>query len=227
MADKQHFQIDGCTFIHENVQGLHNIAREIWQDNAYRYTPEPNQIVVDAGANVGLFTVWAAMHGALVYAYEPCRASYEDLLRNVVLNHVEGRVFAHNFGLWSVTDRLTLWHLDSDSGGHSLLEPSRKHGEDVLCVNVDDALRTLRRIDFLKLDTEGAEYEILQYASPETLKKIQAFAVEWHGPAMGPNFQQDETHRYDRIRGRLDFLFELEELKTPQGWVNYTFGRRK
>ena len=43
----------------------------------------PNDIVVDIGANQGVFTCYAAYHGARVYAFEPFPQSFETLQENV------------------------------------------------------------------------------------------------------------------------------------------------
>ena len=45
---------------------------------------------------------------------------------------------------------------------------------------LEDVGRVLKRIDFLKLDCEGGEYEILFGCSEETLKKIKKISIEYH-----------------------------------------------
>jgi FkbM family methyltransferase len=85
----------------------------------------PNEILVDVGANVGMYTVWAAKtRGVRVYAFEPEAQNYALLNRNLVLNELGERVKAYCLAL-SDSDGFSELHLsDLRAGGscHSLGE---------------------------------------------------------------------------------------------------------
>ena len=56
----------------------------------------PGEVLVDVGANVGMYTVWAARtRGARVYAFEPESLNYALLNRNNVANKLETQVVAY------------------------------------------------------------------------------------------------------------------------------------
>ena len=70
-----------------------------------------------------------------------------------------------------------------NTSAHSLNKKS-KVSVDVLCTTLDDIFfeNNVECCDLLKMDCEGAEYEIILSASMETLKKISQIIMEYHAP---------------------------------------------
>lgn len=148
---------------------------------------EDNWTVIDIGAGIGDFCIFAAFDkpGVVVYAFEPYPGSFTLLQKNLVLNDVEN-VKAFQKAVWSKVDEL---HLDF-SEGEPLQISSR---EDISClgrqipVKVEGASlvsvmaeEQIDQVDLLKLDCEGAEYEILLKTSPEILHRIKRIIMEYH-----------------------------------------------
>lgn len=82
-------------------------------------------ILLDCGANVGMYTVWAAMtRGARVYAFEPESQNYAILNRNIVLNGIASSATAYCAGLADRSGLSVLHMADMRVGGscHSLGE---------------------------------------------------------------------------------------------------------
>jgi FkbM family methyltransferase len=142
-------------------------------------------IVVDVGAHIGSFTLlaaWMAPEGR-VLAYEPEPSNFEMLERNVGLNgltHV--RAAACAVGGVAGERELFFSAKPSSTGGHSLVRPGGRSIR-VRCTTLDRIVadEALDRIDFLKLDCEGAERELLEGASAETLARVRRGAMEVHG----------------------------------------------
>jgi FkbM family methyltransferase len=131
---------------------------------AFRRAVRPGWTVIDAGANVGaysmLFALWAGSEGA-VYAFEPDPAAYEGLCRHIALNGLSGRVHPFPVALTDGADgRVALAR--HGSSGLSRLAPRSARTIDVDAVSVDDFCRS-RGIspDLIKIDVEGAEDLIL------------------------------------------------------------------
>jgi FkbM family methyltransferase len=140
--------------------------------------------VLDIGAALGDFTVHAARqcpHGT-VYAYEPFPASFALLEQNVRLNQLANvRLFALAVG-GLPTGRLVL-HTTGAAGQHSTaITTTTAPTLEVPSLSLDEIFRTqaLPRCDYLKIDCEGAEYEILFAASATTLQKIHHLCLEYH-----------------------------------------------
>lgn len=75
---------------------------------------EPKSVFWDIGANVGMYSLYAAKRGHRVYAFEPCSANYDVLCRNIRLNHFEDRITAWPIALAAskAPGQLFLWSGD-------------------------------------------------------------------------------------------------------------------
>jgi FkbM family methyltransferase len=215
-------------------EGDRAIVRETWEMNVYRYHPRPRDLVVDVGAHKGIFATWCALHGAFVHAYEPCLESFEALLRNAHMNHVETWISPRNLAVWSHACRLPLYYWPGDPGGNSLTENTRRESEDVLCTTLDEAFRYIRWCDFLKIDCEGSEFEIVGNAPQEVLQRCGAVSIEVHSPALDPGgrehpvkFTAYTPQRYAKMMDNLKVAgFKLEELRARNGDPNYIYATR-
>jgi len=149
--------------------------REIYVRNIYEeyYKLKKGDIVVDLGANMGLFTVKAAKavgDEGIVIAIEPEVDNLRFLERNVMENEV-GNVVIVPKGVWSGKDRLKLF-ISGFTGHHSLLHCEDKNRfVEVEVDTVDNILRELgvKKVDFIKMDIEGAEIEACK-GMKQTLK---------------------------------------------------------
>ena len=86
---------------------------------------KPGEILVDCGANVGMYTIWAAAtRRARVYAFEPEAQNYALLNRNILLNGLTESVSAYCLGLSDESGLSVLHMFDLRAGGscHSVGE---------------------------------------------------------------------------------------------------------
>jgi len=135
----------------------------------------PGDIVLDCGANIGLYTKRALLAGAdLVVAIEPAPENLVCLSRNLKGEIARGKVIIYPKGVWDKDDVLKLNMPKDNSAGDSVV---RKHAETDRSVEVElttidklvDEL-LLRRVDFIKMDIEGAERNAIAGAAA-TIKK--------------------------------------------------------
>ena len=116
-----------------------------------------NDIVVDVGANIGYYTLLMAKNGACVFSYEPEPQNFELLQKNVILNNFSSNVKLYNKAV-------------SNFNGHSNLVLSEYVGQHKLdnnrfgtkSIDVEVTKIELDKIDFAKIDVEGAELHVLQ-----------------------------------------------------------------
>lgn len=165
------------------------IIKETYLDRTYeRYgvALRPDWIVLDIGAFLGDFAVWAARQvtRGQIHAFEPVPSSYRLLLQNLQRNQL-ARVAAHPWAIAGSAGPQTLYVFANHAEQNSLL-PARMHGERqavvVEGVTLLDAFARLgiARCDFLKLDCEGAEYAILFSAPPDLFRRITHICLEYH-----------------------------------------------
>ena len=123
--------------------------------------------VIDVGAHVGVFTAKALELGAAkVVAVEPDPTNIECLRRNFANEIKEGRVVIYPKGAWSSATTLT-FHESSDNSGMPSAVIGRDGATFQLAVEQLDKIAEetgLKRVDFIKMDIEGAEREALKGA---------------------------------------------------------------
>ena len=164
---------------------------------------KPGDFVLDIGGHVGQYAVLFASlvsDSGQVISFEPDQSARAILEKNLALNNLTGRVLVEPLALFEVGGTHLLF-----SGGHAdataaLIRPSPnsdKHTVLEQLVNterLDDYIssRDLRCPDWIKLDTEGAEVNILRGAR-DTLKAGAKVACELHPyawPQFGTTFQE-------------------------------------
>jgi len=135
------------------------------------WDPKPGQVVVDAGASYGSYTLSAAAMGATVIAFEPDNAIFLDLLRNVEENGFQDRVTIQRLGLWDRTDSV-------DLKSYAPHWPAGTVANTFAMVPLDSF--DLQQVDWLKIDIEGAEAHALRGAVKTIARCKPTLIVEVH-----------------------------------------------
>jgi len=165
-------------------------------------------VVFDIGAHVGVVSAYLAKRwpGIRIYALEPVPANYQRLVRNLRANGCEG-VGAINAGLSGNGRFLSLQGNPSlNSGGYSaFVQGSNGNGPRIRVRTVTlewlFAQFNIARCKLLKIDCEGAEYEVLA-AKPELLGRVDYLVGEFHvSPTLSergrtPKMLLDLAHQY-------------------------------
>ncbi len=187
----------------------YHVFRELFLHDAYRLDPETRRLecVVDIGANIGMFAFRCAPRSERVICYEPYPANFSrlsDLFRyrpgvEVVQAAVAGR-----------SGRLRLFvpdgpkHQDLPSLFPRVGDVSATTFTDVAAVTLDQLFEnhSIDHCDLLKLDVEGAEYDILYGADEATLRRIERIVCEYHPvDAVTPDMNPDQLARFLELRG--------------------------
>ncbi len=139
--------------------------------------------IVDIGANMGTFAVHAAQCSpdARVYCYEPERHTFGFLKENIGLNGLEDRVSIMQCAVGSYDGLRDLTVGDSLTNSFYLVSDGASR-QTVNCTTLRDILarHELKAVDLLKINCEGAEYEILESCSETDLGRIRNIRLEYH-----------------------------------------------
>lgn len=143
-----------------------------------------DDVVVDIGANIGSFAVFAGSIARRVVSFEPAGSAFEMLSRNVALNGL-GNVEMVRAAVGGHNGEIVLYK-GADDAINTILKDISGNGsrgeETVPCMTLDAVFERygIDYCDFLKLDCEGAEYDILHSASPDALRRIGRISMEYH-----------------------------------------------
>ena len=160
----------------------HYVVHEILDGmDSYGIEGRPNNIIVDIGANIGIFTVYAATLNAdsKIISYEPEDENFLILGKNIHLSGIEDRVEIRKI---AISDSIGDIYLDGNSG---LTKTSKESGsQKVSCITLDELFKihNLTEVDILKVDIEGGEYDMFKNVSDNVLKVIKYIAMEVHWP---------------------------------------------
>lgn len=137
----------------------------------------PGDIVLDCGAHYGLFTRNALRSGASkVIAIEPAPLTLECLRRNLADEIAAGKVVVYPKGVWDKDDFLKLSLNHHESGANSFVvhreDDTPSNALPLTTIDKIVAELDLPRVDFIKMDIEGAERKALAGAA-QTLKKFR------------------------------------------------------
>lgn len=174
------------------------IILEVWKTKTYidkDFNIKKNDVVVDIGANIGAFSVLAAIktQNGSVFAYEPEENNYSKLLENINGNDL------HNISPSKliISDKNGFCDLfigNLSNATHSIHETDSKKSRRVKCITLKDIFtcNNLKKIDFLKIDAEGAEYDILLNTPSEVIRKVDKIVLEYHD-------YLDHNHTYNDL----------------------------
>ena len=141
-------------------------------------------VTVDVGANIGMFSLYALSQGAtFVECFEPCKESFKILKKNVKLNGFDKYVRLHNKAV-SRKDGLFVSIPTSSSPYNrvSELEGNEDNKFDKIeTISLESSLVSYSKIDLIKIDCEGSEFEIFQSLTPFFLDKVDEIRMELHG----------------------------------------------
>jgi FkbM family methyltransferase len=144
--------------------------------NIYGTRIRPGDIVLDAGANVGVFTRKALWAGAAkVIAIEPAPENLECLRRNFAAEIADGRVLLYPKGVWDKDDVLKLRVDPTDSAKDTFVRQiENAQYVEVPLTTIDKLVAELRlpKVDFIKMDIEGAEQKAVAGAK-NTIAKFR------------------------------------------------------
>tara|TARA_R110002110_G_C13470513_1_gene720792 strand:- start:27026 stop:28342 length:1317 start_codon:yes stop_codon:yes gene_type:complete len=146
----------------------------------------PGQVFLDVGANIGYFTLLASRlvgPTGQVLAFEPEALNFDLLQQNCHMNHCDNvHAFAAALGTAAATGKIYLNELNK--GDHSIVPgESDRASQDIEILNGTHAISPLcQRLDFVKIDTQGYECEVLRgllpllQASADQLRMIIEFS---------------------------------------------------
>lgn len=175
----------GKTFQFTDGLGFLGNIKELFKEECYFFeTSNPNPFIIDCGAYIGLSVYYFKYRfpQAKILAFEADPATYAVLSKNLA-DHQLKQVEAHNLAVWNTETELVFYAGNSMSGSVLLDAGNKGTPIKVKTARLRDYIN--QPVDFLKLDIEGAEVEVLRDIQ-DKLGQVERLFFEYHSVAGQP-----------------------------------------
>lgn len=188
--------------IHLKNFGSLFVVNELFTEQLYDININQKSVVIDVGMNVGLASLYFATYEKVekIYAFEPFPDTYREALLNFEINDkgLTSKIIHHNAGVGDINKTISVPKpYAGDLGGSTteyfLKELKKDDVErlkngyiDVRISSIIDILKDVKDKNqdskiILKLDCEGAEFEIIEALNNAgLLKEVATYLIEWH-----------------------------------------------
>lgn len=161
-----------------------------------------NPTILDIGANVGAFSVWANKKwGGEVYAYEPIKINYDILVKNTLKTTIK----LFNSAVRNIPEKNMIMNLGKNNCGECSFYDLGEQSEITESVSIIN-VKELPIADIIKIDTEGCEVEILEGLN---LSKAKAVMMEIH--------RKEDVDKIKNILKDFD-LFSIQQIMKER-WI--------
>lgn len=179
-----------------------DVIEEMWVEEIYipkGFQIKNDDIIVDIGAHIGIFSIYAAKYApqGKVFSFEPTDDNYALLIENISENKINN-ITPYKKGI-SNTDgerEINVWDdetrgrtfypeifkIPGDKEGRTYYGSVKPHKMMIVTITLDTIIKenSIEYIDFLKIDCEGAEYDMLFNCLDSTLLKVKKISMECH-----------------------------------------------
>ncbi len=168
-----------------------------------KITLPADSVIIDIGANIGTFTLHASHKAGKIFSFEPVLANFKILKENIRINNLGNKVMCFNLAVSGKREKLNIY-LSLDNPGQHSSYGSGSHEEcpaimlkDIFDNNIID------QCALLKIDTEGAEYDILYNLPDDYFYRIQLIRLEFHDMEKIGSSDFDGKHNHKALKAFL------------------------
>lgn len=166
----------GIKIFCQDLLSFYMAFKDIFLQKIYNFeTDKPNPVIIDGGGHIGLATLYFKYKypNSKVIIFEPDELSLTLLRKNLAANNIQN-VEIIEAGLFNEEKTLT-FHPDSSDGSTIFSE-----GEGISIDVVPLSKYINEEIDFVKLNIEGTELEVISELG-DKLTKVKELVIEYHG----------------------------------------------
>ena len=191
------------------------VINETWTENVYRIHQGQffgAGVFVDVGANIGAVSLFVDSFNKSrdddnkikVYAVEPEPNNLHLLNQNIQNNPTENITVVSN-AIWHEEAMVSI----SNRGGNSSIVDLEEDSSEVLAITLETLFSTynIEEVDVMKIDIEGAEFDLIINTPAETLAKINRLVLE---------FDKSFDGRFGQMIEKLSKQFGIDILGSPE-----------
>ena len=198
----------------------------VWLSGDYKikgFNINESDIVIDVGAHIGLFSLFVSQYckNGKIFSYEPIKKNFDILKENIELNKNKN-IISFNSAVSNQSNKSKIF-INSDDSAHSIFE-SGKNFIEVKSTTIKSIFDENKIINcnLLKLDCEGAEYQIIESIPKEYFFKIDKMIIEYHLANKNPEL-------YSKLIQNLkdnSFKIKIEKISDAMGMI-YAINMKK
>lgn len=137
-----------------------------WENNLITYANKylhDESIILDIGANIGTWSIPLAIKNRKIYSFEPYDSSFYALCGNIFINKKEDIIYPNHTALIDDATKKTIMMLPEleNIGGCKLIEIDKDNNQQRYKLTTLDSFN-FEKVDFIKLDVEGQELNVLK-----------------------------------------------------------------
>jgi FkbM family methyltransferase len=159
-------------------------------------------VVLEIGANLGYYALIEAKKCKKIYAIVPAPKNIISLKKNIKLNNYKN-IKVYNMALGD-ENKMAKMYLSSKCNWHSFYKQSGNEVIEIKMSTTDNFLEKKEKPNFLRMDVEGYEYNIIK-GMKKTLEYINRMFIELHSDIM----KEEETQELLDTLKKQNFIPEL------------------
>lgn len=171
------YNLFGKPFKYINSYDFLHSLEEIFIEEVYKCSMDKAPLIIDCGANIGLSVLYfkRTHPDAKIIAFEPDIKNYDLIKQNIEACNMSG-VELRKEAVWIKEEILKFKTMGSL--GSMIVSDESDDTYDVSAIRLKDILS--QKVDMLKVDIEGAEYQVIKDIEP-MLKNVKNLFLEYHG----------------------------------------------
>lgn len=188
IIEKDHIKIGKFLVYYDNEDAAKQTVDEIFNDLPYIFQTDKNEpLIIDGGSNIGISCLYFKMQypSAKIICFEPDPNAFRLLTKNVEVNHLKN-VTLINAALARTSGKVNFYGQFNgehpDARGNSIVDIwglQRNTSTEIIVDSINLSQYIDCEVDFLKLDIEGAEEQVLEEIK-DRLHFVKSIAIEVH-----------------------------------------------
>ena len=210
-----HVPFLGSFFLDQRTDCIKDVLRRglIWEPKTkalIKKYAKPDSIAIDIGAHIGTHTITLSQCAGHVYAFEPQKKLYSELMMNLKLNHCSN-ITAYRAVLGNSSKTVQMNKATFENEGATEIGSG---GDTVPMISLDDLL--LEPVSFIKIDVESTEKAVLEGARHTILRNRPVILIE-----ILENLQNGSENKEDHLNQIIELLIELKYIIKPFTGCDY------
>lgn len=196
----------------DTIQGVILMSDSFYEEALLRKIDQyisTNAVILDIGANIGNHSLYfAKVLGAEVYAFEPVAKTFMILEKNVKINSLENQIHLYNCAIGESNSNASIASFNPNNLGGTALKLSDEG--DIKVMSLDSNMSDFPKIDFIKIDTEGFEYQVLLGAINLIRRDRPTIFVE---------IEPDNYNKIEKLLCSEGFNYRVKDLKLANNYL--------